>query len=186
MNPSTEDILEKITDSPSNTVFVLPNNKNIIMAAEQCAPLTEKRVIVIPTKSIPQGVSAMLSIDGIDDVDKMNALMKEAIKKVHTALVTTAARDSVFDGTEIKKGSHLALVDDALATSSNDFNDVISTVAEKLSTYEPEYITIFTGEDADDDELKAASDFISSFAPNVEVTIIDGGQPVYRYIVSAE
>jgi len=186
MNPSTEDILEKITDTPSNTVFVLPNNKNIIMAAEQCAPLTEKRVIVIPTKSIPQGVTAMLSIDGIDNVDEMTAVMKDAIKKVHTALVTTAARDSVFDGTEIEKGSHLALVDDALATSSNDFNDVVRIVAEKLSTYEPEYVTIFTGEDADDDELKAASDFISSFAPNVEVTIIEGGQPVYRYIVSAE
>ena len=186
MNPSTEDILEKIQSAPSNTVFVLPNNKNIIMAADQCVPLTEKKVIVIPTKSIPQGVTAMLSADGITDVDEMHSIMKEAIKKVHTALVTTAARNSVFDGQKIKKGSHLALVDDALTVSSNDFNVVISTVAESLSAFKPEFITIFTGEEAKEEEIRAASEFVSSFTPDVEVSIIDGGQPVYRYIVSAE
>ena len=186
MNPSTEDILEKVQSAPSDIVFILPNNKNIIMAAEQCIPLTDKRVIVIPTKSIPQGVTAMLTIDGLTDIDEMHATMKEAIKKVHTALVTTAARNSVFDGQKIKKGSHLALVDDALTVSSNDFNVVITSVAETLSTFDPEFVTIFTGEDAKEEEIKAASDFASSFAPNVEVSIIDGGQPVYRYIVSAE
>jgi len=186
MNPSTEDILDKITSAPSNTVFVLPNNKNIILAAEQCKPLTDKRVIVIPTKSIPQGVVAMLSIDGIEDVEEMSPLMNDAIKKMHTALVTTAARDSVYDGHKIKKGEHLALVDDALVTSSSDFNKVISDVAEVLSAYLPDYITIFTGEDAEEEEIKAVTEFISSFAPDVEVTIIDGGQPIYRYIVSAE
>jgi len=186
MNPSTEDILDKILSAPSNTVFVLPNNKNIIMAAEQCIPLTEKRVIVIPTKSIPQGVSAMLSVDEMEDIDEMTSLMNEAIKKMHTALATTAARDSVFDGTEIKKGMHIALIDDALTASSENFDDVVRAVAEKLSTYNPEYITIFTGEDAQEDEIKSVSEFIGSFAPDVEVTIIDGGQPVYRYIVSAE
>ena len=186
MNPSTEDILEKINVTPSDTVFVLPNNKNIIMAAEQCIPLTEKRVVVIPTKSIPQGVSALLAIDGIDDVEEMIVLMKDALKKVHTALVTTAARNSVFDGQKIRKGSHLALVDDALITSNSDFNSVIRSVAEVLSTYLPDFITIFTGEDAEDSEIKAVSEFVSSYAPDVEVTIIDGGQPVYRYIVSAE
>ena len=186
MNPSTEDILEKIVSAPSNTVFVMPNNKNIIMAAEQCVPLTDKRVIVIPTRSIPQGVTAMLSVDGLNDIDEMTTIMNEAIKTVHTALVTTAARNSVFDGKKIKKGSHLALVDDSLLTSSNDFNNVITSVAEALSAYEPEFITIFTGEDAENDEIKAVTDFVSSYAPDVEVTIIDGGQPVYRYIVSAE
>ena len=186
MNPSTEDILEKIISAPSDTVFVLPNNKNIIMAAEQCIPLTEKRVIVIPTKSIPQGVSAMLATDDVDDIEEMQTLMKEAAKKVHTALATTAARNSVFDGQKIKKGSHLALVDDALIASSNDFNEVVAKVAEKLSTYDPEFITIFTGEDAKEEEIKEVSEFVSSYAPNVELTVIDGGQPVYRYIVSAE
>ncbi|MCL2821027.1 MAG: DAK2 domain-containing protein [Oscillospiraceae bacterium] len=186
MNPSTEDILEKILSAPSDNVFVLPNNKNIIMAAEQCIPLTEKRVIVIPTKSIPQGVTAMLSADGISDINEMNDTMRDAIKKVHTALVTTAARNSVFDGQKIKKGSHLALVDDALTVSSNDFNTVITSVAEALSAFNPEFITIFTGDEAQEDEIKAVSEFVSSYAPDVEVSIIDGGQPVYRYIVSAE
>jgi len=186
MNPSTEDILEKILSAPSDTVFVMPNNKNIIMAAEQCIPLTDKRVVVIPTKSIPQGVSAMLSIDGLDNVDEMTSVMNDSIKKVHTALVTTAARNSVFDGKKIKKGQHLALVDDALLTSSSDFDNVITSVAEALSAFAPEFITIFTGEDATSEEIKAVLDFVSSFAPDVEVTIIDGGQPVYRYIVAAE
>ena len=186
MNPSTEDILEKVVSAPSDTVFVMPNNKNIIMAAQQCIPLTDKRVIVIPTKSIPQGVTAMLSIDGLEDVDEMASTMNEAIKHVHTALITTAARNSVFDGQKIKKGSHLALVDDALLTSSNDFNDVISAVAEALSAFSPEFITIFTGEDANSDEINTVTDFVNTHTPDIEVTIIDGGQPVYRYIVSAE
>jgi len=186
MNPSTEDILEKILSTPSNTVFVLPNNKNIIMAAQQCEPLTDKRVIVIPTKSIPQGVSAMLSVDGIDDVEEMINTMTETIKNVHTALITTAARTSVFDGTKIKKGAHLALVDDALTASSNDFNSVISAVSIKLKENSPEFITIFTGEDADDSEIEAVSGFLGSDSPDAEITIIDGGQPVYRYIISAE
>ena len=186
MNPSTEDILEKITSAPSDVVFVLPNNKNIIMAAEQCLPLTEKRVIVIPTKNIPQGVSTMLAVDGYTDIDEMIDIMHDTLNKVHSALVTTAARDSVFDGKKIKKGSHLALVDGALTVSSNDFSVVIANVAEALSAFNPEFITIFTGEDAKEDEIKEVSDFVSSYAPDVEVSIIDGGQPVYRYIVSAE
>jgi DAK2 domain fusion protein YloV len=186
MNPSTEDILEKITETPSNIVFVLPNNKNIIMAAEQCAPLTDKRVIVIPTKSIAQGVTAMLSIDGIEDIEEMEATMRAEIKKIHTALVTTAARNSVFDGKKIKKGSHLALIDDLLTSSGADFNAVIGAVATALKEYEPEFITIFTGEDAETAEIEAVSATISSILPEAELTIIDGGQPIYRYIISSE
>jgi len=186
MNPSTEDILEKIIATPSNTVFVLPNNKNIIMAAEQCTPLTDKRVIVIPTKSIPQGVTAMLSIDGIEDVEEMKTVMTEAVKKVHTALITTAARNSVFDGTKIRKGAHLALVDDSLTASSSDFNSVISAVSVVLSEFSPEFITVFTGEDANSSETEAVTGFIGSDSPEAELTVIDGGQPVYRYIISAE
>jgi len=186
MNPSTEDILDKITTAPSDTVFVLPNNKNIIMAAEQCAPLTDKRVIVIPTKSIPQGVTAMLSVDGLDDIDEIASTMRDAIKQCHTALITTAVRNSVFDNTKIKKGAHLALIDDVLAASSTDFNSVISAVSLALSEYSPNFITIFTGEDAVDIETEAVSGFISSDSPDAEVTIIDGGQPIYRYIISVE
>ena len=186
MNPSTEDILDKIIATPANTVFVLPNNKNIIMAAEQCIPLTDKRVIVIPTKSIPQGVSAMLSVDGVDDVDEMIKTMTETIKNVHTALITTAARNSVFDGKKIKKGAHLALVDDSLTASNSNFDSVISAVAIALGSYSPEFITIFTGEGSNDAEVDALSGFINSYTPDAELTVIDGGQPVYRYIISAE
>jgi len=186
MNPSTEDILEKVLATPSNTVFVLPNNKNIIMAAEQCAPLTDKRVIVIPTKSIPQGVSALLSIDGVDDIEEMISLMTGAAKQVRTALITTAARNSVFDGTKIKKGAHLALIDDALTASSSDFNTVINAVAEALSSSSPEFLTIFTGEDAEASETELVSEVIGSCSSDAEMTVIDGGQPVYRYIISAE
>ena len=186
MNPSTEDILEKIIATPSDTVFVLPNNKNIIMAAQQCAPLTEKRVIVIPTRSVPQGVSAMLSVDGIDDVEEMIELMTGAIKQVRTALITTAARNSVYDGTKIKKGAHLALIDDTLTASSTDFNSVISAVSLELSNLSPDFITVFTGEDATESEIEAVSGFLGSDSPKAEVAIINGGQPVYRYIISAE
>jgi len=186
MNPSTEDILEKVMATPSNTVFVLPNNKNIIMAAEQCAPLTDKRVIVIPTKSIPQGVSALLSIDGIDDVEEMITLMTSAAKQVRTALITTAARNSVFDGKKIKKGAHLALVDDSLTASSSDFDKVITAVAESLSSTSPEFLTIFTGEDAEASEIDIVSEVLGSCSSEAEMTVIDGGQPVYRYIISAE
>jgi len=186
MNPSTEDILEKVTAAPSNTVFVLPNNKNIIMAAEQCAPLTDKRVIVIPTKSIPQGVSAMLASDGVEDVEEMISLMSEAATHVRTALITTAARNSVYDGTKIKKGEHLALIDDTLTATGSDFETVISGVAETLGGFSPEFITIYTGEDASDSEIEAVSASITAGSPKAELTIINGGQPVYRYIISAE
>jgi len=186
MNPSTEDILKKITETPSNTVFVLPNNKNIIMAAEQCVPLTDKRVIVIPTRSIPQGVSAMLAIDGVDDIEEMIMLMNEAAKNVLTALITTAARNSLYDGTKIKKGAHLALIDDTLIASGFDFRAVSNAVAKELSCASPEFITIFTGEDSVASEIEALMDFVNSNSPEAEVTVIDGGQPVYRYIISAE
>jgi len=186
MNPSTEDILEKIVEAPSEVVFVLPNNKNIIMAAEQCAPLTEKRVIVLPTKSIPQGISAMLSIDGADGIEDMTARMAEAAARVRTVQVTSAARDSVFDGLEIGKGEHIALLDDNLAASGPDAEAVYGAIAEALGGFSPEFITIFTGEDAGEAETAALADRIGAAAPTSELTVIRGDQPVYRYIISAE
>ena len=186
MNPSTEDILEKIAATPSDVVFVLPNNKNIIMAAEQCAPLTSKRVIVIPTKSIPQGVSAMLAIDGSSVVESMASDMTEAAQRVHTAQITTASRDCVFDDMKIKKGEHLALLDDSLAASGNDIFAVIDKIATALSGFLPEFITIYTGEDAVEADTGSVADRFSAASPGAEVTVIHGGQPVYRYIISAE
>lgn len=186
MNPSTEDILEKITAAPSDIVFVLPNNKNIRMAADQCVPLSDKRVIVIPTKNIPQGVSAMLAVDGVDDADELKSVMTAASDRVHTALLTKAARNSVFDDKKIKKGSHLALVDDALCTSGSDFNAVLSAVGAELAGFNPEFISVFTGEGAKDKEIATVAKALEEALPEAEVTIIFGGQPIYRYIISVE
>ena len=186
MNPSTEDILEKINATPSDTVFVLPNNKNIIMAAQQCVPMTGKRVIVIPTKSIPQGVSAMLAIDDSSGLEDMPAVMTEAAGRVRTALITLASRDSVFDGCEIKEGEYLALIEDSLTTSGADIHAVIDTVAMSLNALSPEFITMFFGEDVSEEAAASVLDRISAATPGAETNVISGGQPVYHYIISAE
>ena len=186
MNPSTESILEKIDETPSNVVFVLPNNRNIIMAAEQCAPLTKKRVVVIPTTSIPQGISAMLAADGSGDIDSMAASMTEASRRVRTVLVTTAVRDSIFDDLIIKEGEYIALIDDSLAACGHDVNAVIDTIAERLNDYLPEFITIFTGEGVNENDAASVAQRINAGSPGAEISIIQGGQPVYHYIISAE
>ena len=186
MNPSTESILEKINETPSNIVFVLPNNKNIIMAAEQCAPLTQKQVVVIPTTSIPQGISAMLAVDGMSDIDDMAACMTEASMRVRTVLITLAVRDSVFDDMDIKEGEYIALIDDTLAASGNDVNAVIDAVAARLKDFLPEFITIFTGKDVGEDDAASVADRISAGSPGAEISVIQGGQPIYHYIISAE
>jgi DAK2 domain fusion protein YloV len=186
MNPSTEDILEKINSTPSETVFVLPNNKNIIMAAEQCIPLTSKRVIVIPTRSIPQGVSAMLAVDENGSVDDITTGMTDAAKCVHTALITLAVRDSVFDGQEIKEGECLALLEDSLAASGSDASVVIDDLAAILGGFSPEFITVYAGENVCEEEAAIVAECIGAASPGAEITIVLGGQPVYHYIISAE
>jgi len=186
MNPSTEDILKIIDVTPSDVVFVLPNNKNIIMAAQQCVSMTDKRVIVIPTKSIPQGISALLAADGLSNVDEMTTSMTEAAKRVRTALITDAARDSDFEGAEIKKGEYLALIDDSLAASGPDADAVIDAVADALASFSPEFVTVFVGEGIGDDEAKAATNRISSAMPGAEISMIRGEQAVYHFIISAE
>ena len=186
MNPSTEDILKKINDTPSNVVFVLPNNKNIIMAAQQCVPLTEKKVIVIPTRTIPQGVSALLTLNDDTDTDAMTENMTEAAKCVRTAHITLAARDSDFDGHSIKEGEYLALLEDSLVTSGVESDLVIDTVAESLKEFAPEFITIYSGEDISEDEAEATASRIEAIIPDVEIEIAHGGQPIYHYIISAE
>ena len=186
MNPSTEDILAKINAAPSDVVFVLPNNKNIILAAQQCVPLTEKRVVIIPTKSIPQGISAMLAIDSAEGFEDMADRMTEAAKRVCTALITLAARDSVFDGQQIKEGEYLALIEDSLAASGPDVAAVIDKVAAALSGISPEFITIFAGEGVSEDEAESVADIIGAASSGAETSVILGGQPVYHFIISAE
>ena len=186
MNPSTEDILSKIIAAPSHVVFVLPNNKNIIMAAQQCVPLTDKKVVVIPTKSIPQGVSAMLATDDAEDIEGIADCMIAAANRVHTALITQAARDSVFDSIEIKKDEYLTLIDDSLAANGTDADSVIDVVIAALSGFSPEFITIFAGEGISEDASNAIAQRMGSVSPDAEISVIQGGQPVYHYIISAE
>ena len=147
MNPSTDDILKAVNRTPASTVFVFPNNKNIIMAAEQCVPLTEKRVIVMPTKTVPQGISAMLNFSPDETEESLVGAMGEAVGNVHTAMVTYAARDSDFDGHSIHAGEYLALLDGALIGSYADTAVLFEELAKAVDEFRPEFITVYYGED---------------------------------------
>lgn len=187
MNPSTEDILNAINATPARTVLVFPNNKNIIMAAEQCAPLTEKNVVVIPTKTIPQGVSALVNMDTYSqNEEELVDIARESIESVHTALITYAARDSDFDGYEIKSGEYLGLLDGALLGSNSDINILLTTLSEKLTALSPEFITVYYGEDVSESDASLVNDVIAEKIPEAEVNTVNGGQPVYYYMISAE
>ena len=185
MNPSTDDILAAIERTPAEIVFVYPNNKNIIMAAEQAVPLATRRVVVVPTKSIPQGVSAMLVFEPDFEESEIAAAQADAISNVRTILVTHAARDSLFDGHDIRAGEYLALIDDSLLSSSPDFATVAGKITEALSDTPPEFITIFSGEDSTDAESALLSERLETLG-SAEITSIVGNQPVYRYMISAE
>lgn len=186
MNPSTADLARAIDLVPAETVFVLPNNKNIILAAEQAVPLAHKRVVVIPTTTCPQGVSALLMVDPEASVSENEAMMNEAISRVKTAQITYASRDSDFDGHTIRAGQYLTLLDNAILGSADDFATVLSTTITALSTFSPEFVNVFYGEDVDEAKAEATADIISSRLPGAEVTVINGGQPVYSYMISAE
>ena len=187
MNPSTEDLLTAINATPASTVLVFPNNKIIIMAAEQCAPLTEKKVIVIPTKTIPQGVSALINMDTYSQSEEeLVAIATEAIESVHTALITYAARDSDFDGYEIKAGEYLGLLDGALLGSSSDITELLGTLASKLEELDPEFLTVYFGEDVAEDAAHSVSAALTEKLPDSEISTVNGGQPVYYYMISAE
>ena len=186
MNPSTEDILTEVNKTPAEIVFVLPNNKNIIMAAQQCIPLSDKKVIVIPTKTVPQGITAMLSFDPASAEDVIEAEMSAAIESVHTAQVTYAARDSDFDGHDIHKGEYLALMDGALLGSNADLDKVLLTIADAATDLDPEIVSIYYGEDVKADAAQHAAELIGGRLPMSDVNVVDGGQPAYYYMISFE
>jgi DAK2 domain fusion protein YloV len=186
MNPSTEDILAAVEKTPAEIVFVFPNNKNIIMAAEQCARLTDKKVVVIPTKTVPQGISALISYDPDQPEDVLTEAFKDAAKAVHTALVTYAARDSAFDGKNISAGEYLALLEGALLCNSTDLNEVIGKVSDALKEFDPEIITIFYGADIDEDSANGFGSAVGEQLPDADLSVVYGGQPVYYYTISAE
>ena len=186
MNPSTEDILKEVEATPAETVFVFPNNKNIIMAAQQCEALTDKKVIVIPTRTVPEGISALLNFNPDEDEETLTAQMNEAIGSVHTAMVTYAARDSDFDGHAIHAGEYLALLDGALLGSYASIRTVFKELSWAFDEYDPEFITIYYGENVTEDDANEAAGTITGNFPEAEVTVVYGGQPVYYYMISAE
>lgn len=187
MNPSTESILKEIKKVPAHTVFVLPNNKNIIMAAQQCIGLTEKTVVVIPTASIPQGVSAMMAVDpDMSDADAIAKAMTDAAQCVSTAQITYAARNSDFDGFDIHEGDYLALLDGKLLDTDRDVSALLDGLSDEAASREAEFITIFYGEDVNEEDAHKACDAFTRKCPDAEVNLICGGQPVYYYIISIE
>lgn len=187
MNPSTEDILEAIHSVPAKTVFVLPNNKNIIMAAEMAVDIADRKVIVLPTRTIPQGISAMLSFDDAADAETNAVAMMQAADRVATGLVTFAARNSDFDGHKIKEGEILALENGKLSFTEKDLTKAAVKLARSMVKKDSSFVTVISGCDVNEEEAEKLTEQISAKMPSgVEVTRLNGGQPVYYYIISVE
>ncbi len=187
MNPSTEDILREIDRTPAEVVYVLPNNKNIIMAAEQCIPLAEgKQVIVLPSRTVPQGISAMLSFDPDAETEDNTQAMTQALAGVHTSEVTYAARNSDFGGFAIKEGDYLALSEGQLFGTDADLSALLTQLAKDEPQQRAEFVTIYYGADVTEEQAAQALELFTAACPNAEVSLLPGGQPVYYYMISAE
>ena len=187
MNPSTEDILKAVEATPAEIVYILPNNKNIIMAAQQCVPLCEdKKVVILPTKTVPQGVAAMLVADPEAEEEVNTAAMTEAFQKVRTSEITYAARDSDFDGFAIHQGDYLALEEHQLFGTDQDLDALLDRLARSDTHQSAEFISIFYGEDVTEEQGQKAEAIFAAACPNAEVSLLPGGQPVYYYMISAE
>ena len=186
MNPSTQDILEAVNKVPAETVLVLPNNKNIIMAAQQVDELTPKHVVVIPSKTVPQGVTAMLNFNPEGTVEENTEAMTESLSTVDTMQITYAARNSDFDGHDIHEGDYLAIYGSSLFGTSQDIKVLLRALAEKVRDSGKEFITIYYGEDIKEKHAQKTADLFSNICPNADVNLLRGGQPVYYYMISAE
>ncbi len=186
MNPSTQDILEAVNKVPAETVFVLPNNKNIIMAAEQVDALTPKHVVVIPSKTVPQGITAMLNFNPEGTEEENTEALTEALGTVDTMQITYAARNSDFDGHDIHEGDYLAIAGKGLFGTSRDIKVLLKALAEKVRDDGKEFITIYYGEDIQEKHAQKAADLFAEICPDADVNLLRGGQPVYYYLISAE
>ncbi len=187
MNPSTQAILQEVNHTPSEVVFVLPNNKNIVMAAQQCVGLTEKQVIVVPTATVPQGISAMMAVDPEEpDPQAILAAMTEAAANVTTAQVTYAARNSDFDGFAINAGDYLALTDGKLFGTERELDGLLDKLAALAAEKSAEFITVFYGDGISEADAQHAEQRFIDACPEAEVSLLPGGQPVYYYIISIE
>ncbi len=187
MNPSTDDILKAIETTPAETVFVLPNNKNIIMAAEQAIPISTRRVIVLHTRTIPQGITAMLSFDPDAD-DNTNAIeMQKAAERIATGQITFAARDSQADGHNIKKGDLMALTGGKITFVDNDLERTVLKLLKQMIKRDSQFVTVIYGQDVSEEQAQTIEAAIQEkYGQKTEITVINGGQPIYYYIISVE
>ena len=187
MNPSTESLLEGVDKIPAETVFILPNNGNIIMAAQQCGALTEKNVVVIPSKTVPQGITAMMNVDfEAPDAQTLTAAMQDCLSTVTTAQITYAARDSDFDGFDIKAGDYLALEEGKLFGTDSSLDTLLEQLAADAVARDASFISLYFGEDVTEEDAQKAAQLFENACPEAEVAVLRGGQPVYYYIISME
>ena len=187
MNPSTEDILAAIQSVPAKTVFVLPNNKNIIMAAEQAQKLADRQVVVLPTRTVPMGITALLNFDPSVNAETNTINMMAAADKVSTGLITYAARDSEYDGKRIRKGEIMALENGKIVSTSTDITKATYRLARNMCKKDSSFVTIISGCDVSDEDAEKVTEIVKAKCPNhVEVSHIRGGQPVYYYMISVE
>lgn len=187
MNPSTEDILEAINATPARNIFVLPNNKNIIMAAEQAVKLTDRNVIVLQTRTIPQGITAMLAFDESSDFSTNGVNMTKALDNVGSGSITFVVRDSDFEGKQIKKGEILAMENGKLAFVEKDVTKALIKITKKLIRSGSSYITIIYGSDVTDETAQAAFEALrAKISDDIEIVLVNGGQPIYYYLISVE
>jgi hypothetical protein len=187
MNPSTEDVMQAIENVNADTVFVLPNNKNIILAANQAADIEEeKNVVVIPSKTIPQGISAMIGFNEDADTDSNKESMLEALEAVKSGQVTYAVRDTSIDGKEIKTGDYMGIDDDGIKAVGTDIEAVIDELIKAMADEDSELLSVYYGEDVSDDVAASLEEKLAESFPDYEIELHKGGQPVYYYLISLE
>lgn len=187
MNPSTEDIVAAVQSVPAKTVFVLPNNKNIIMAAEQAQKIADRRIVVLPTRTIPQGITAMLSFDPDATADSNTINMMSAAEKVNTGLITFAARNSDFDGRKIKKGDIMAMENGKIVNIGSDITKTAYRLARSMAKKDTSFITLISGCDVSEEDAQRTLEMVQAkVGDSVEVSLLNGGQPVYYYMISVE
>ena len=184
--PSTDDILKAVEATPAEIVFVLPNNKNIIMAAEQAIPLSKKKICVLPTRSIPMGISAMLAFDEDADLESNITEMRLAADAVGSGLITYAVRDSEYENHNIKAGELMAMKNGKLSFTDTDLTKTVYKLTKSLCKKDSSSVTLIKGKDVNQETAEGVANYLSEKLPELEVTLIDGGQPVYYFIISVE
>jgi dihydroxyacetone kinase-like predicted kinase len=186
MNPSTEDILKAIDAVKTDQVIVLPNNKNIVLAAEQAKQLAKKTVAIVPTTTVPQGIAALLAFNFQNDLDTNVKAMSAAAKHIQTLEITTATRSARYDGIDVKEGQVIGLIDDVLAVAGEDRIALTLQALQQMNTDKAEIITVYYGDSVSARDAELLGEQIRKSFPNQEVEIVSGGQPHYHYIISVE